>query len=130
MKKLLFILLLFPNFTLASSNSQRCLAQVMHNEAQGTTKQEKLLVAETVLTRTKHKDFPSSICSVVNQRKQFANQTTKIPKKTQELAAAVLERRVKMPGIKPLYFHTRNSKPYWAKKKKLVLKTKYHNYYR
>lgn len=49
-----------------------CLQQIILHEARGEGKQGMLAVGSVVLNRVKSKDYPSSICAVVLQPKQFS----------------------------------------------------------
>lgn len=121
----------FANPALAKGSSTTCLAKVMQNEAGGTNKRELLLVAETVLTRVEHEDFPNSICGVVKQPNQFAFHGPSPRKEIIALASAILEGRQPLPGVYPLYFHANWASPQrFLRGKSPVIKTKYQTYYR
>lgn len=49
-----------------------CLAMTIYGEARGESIQGQLAVAQVVVNRTKHPDFPSDVCAVTFQPKQFA----------------------------------------------------------
>jgi hypothetical protein len=50
-----------------------CMAVNVHQEAEGQSLREKMAVALVIRNRTKHPDFPKSVCEVVRQKGQFAH---------------------------------------------------------
>lgn len=79
MNKLITIIVLtfiavFSNSVLASTPPNKevvCLARAMFYEAQGESFKGKLAVGNVIINRTKHKEFPSTICGVIAQKGQF-----------------------------------------------------------
>lgn len=54
------------------SESILCLALAIFHEARGEPIRGQKMVAEVVLNRTKHPNYPNSVCSVVKQPRQFS----------------------------------------------------------
>lgn len=49
----------------------RCLSQSIYHEARGEPLDGQIMVANVIMNRVKHKEFPNTICDVVFQRNQF-----------------------------------------------------------
>lgn len=71
MRKILISLLMTVS-TSAYANQTKCLAQAIYHEARGEPYQCQQLVADVVLNRMKHPNYPSTACGVVFQRNQFS----------------------------------------------------------
>ena len=76
-KIFLTVALLLAVFTTTQSKAQQvsfieqeqhCLATAIYREARGETIKGQVLVAETVINRTKDGKYPSTICKVVKQK--------------------------------------------------------------
>ena len=100
-----------------------CLAKVIYFEERGESLAEQKAVAEVVLNRVAHRDFPDSICAVVHQRGQFP-WAARVPRVREQEAydrARDLSFRL-LAGYEPrtdrrsLYFNA-GWKPRWARKK-------------
>ena len=73
-------MVLLPAITFAESKQELCLAKTIYYECRGcNNKNEKLDIAKLVINRTKHKQFPKSICSVIAQKDQFKWYTMGLP---------------------------------------------------
>lgn len=90
-----------------------CLAEALYFEARSEPLDGKLLVAEVVINRVKHDDFPDTICEVVYQEGQFSWSDNKpVIKEEQELLDAVTMAGeiywgyTELPGSEALYFHS------------------------
>jgi spore germination cell wall hydrolase CwlJ-like protein len=111
-----------------------CLRQALWFEARGESEQGIRAVASVILNRTTSGVYPSEICSVVRQYKQFSfthelssfvikpvgkeNKTLlSINKIIQEVKTKKFNRNLPS-GV--LWYHTTSVKPYWSKKKKTV----------
>lgn len=88
-----------------------CLALVLWYEIRGGDDRSKRLVAETVISRTLHKDFPDSVCGVTTQPGQFSSYARKgiIPKEEGweemlTLSDSILRDKIELPGVYPTYF--------------------------
>ena len=78
MKKIIAILILFfLSLSLSTAKDQssidieaeiNCLAANIHHEARGESLKGKLAVGLVTMNRTKHKDYPSTVCGVVFQK--------------------------------------------------------------
>lgn len=49
-----------------------CLKEALYAEARNTSRLEQQSIAEVILNRTKHKNYPSTICGVIQQPWQFS----------------------------------------------------------
>jgi N-acetylmuramoyl-L-alanine amidase len=50
-----------------------CLFVAIYHEARGESTRGQELVSKVILNRVQHKNYPSDVCSVVKQSKQFSN---------------------------------------------------------
>ena len=94
-----------------------CLATVIFLEARGESEIGQYAVAEVVLNRVEHEDFPNSICAVVKQPNQFAY-TSSLPDsdekdKALEIARDIIENGSSLT-LGATYFHEERSRPYWV----------------
>jgi Cell wall hydrolyses involved in spore germination len=82
-----------------SQREVECLSEAIYHESRGEPLEGKKAVANVVLNRLESNMFPSSICKVVYQRKQFSWTTNKPRvtdkeswKKSKELANQIIQR--------------------------------------
>lgn len=95
-----------------------CLALVVYKEARSEPEIAKQAVATVVLNRVKHKDFPKTVCEVVNEPGQFRYRSKAIKEhKAWEDALRVardaLGGRIRDPTRGSLYFHAIYVNPNW-----------------
>lgn len=136
--RLLTLLLLLVSTTSHSSVKELdCLAQAVYHEARGSTRTSKILVANVVVNRVKHKDYPTTICKVIKQKGQFPWAKKKGPiKKSAEawkdsvsIAKLVINRSFdRSKGA--THFHDHRVSPKWAGKMKRVARDKDLSFYR
>lgn len=67
------LLSLFINFEKPNypKDEHMCLSHSIYHESRGEPIEGQVMVANVIINRVKHKEFPDSICSVVHQRNQF-----------------------------------------------------------
>ena len=136
-----------------------CLREMLWHEARGVSYKEKLAIAEVAINRSNSTKYPSTICEVIKQPKQFSflnnkNKSKIILPEKQEIigkldqqAYAEIEEIVdnyfssgNIPSNKvlpenALFYHTKNikNKPKWSRSKKIkqiaVDKQFVHRYY-
>lgn len=138
-------------------SQKECLTEALYFEARNTTEKERFIIAEVLLNRVKHKNYPKTICEVVFQPYQFSYRNLYIgynhiilPKKSDiyskvdQKALSNIEKIVDKVlsqdkntfiADNVLFYHTKdiNKKPKWSespKKKKIHLdKGMKHVYY-
>jgi spore germination cell wall hydrolase CwlJ-like protein len=120
--------------TNTASRDERCLAEVVYREANGEPLLGKIAVAQVVLNRTNHQDFPSTICKVVFEKNQFSwtkgwNGRFKYNQQSLQAARLVITGDFQLEDFNALWFHNKSVKPKWSKKLKLVKKIKNHYFY-
>lgn len=130
MKKFLFILA--ATFIASNSNAvpidteTNCLAKNIYHEARGEPWQGKMAVAITTINRTKHWQFPKTICKVVYQPGQFQWTVDRTLRIHDQLAwqdsifIAYLAQQLWYEYAKhfpALYFHNHTVKPLWRRKR-------------
>lgn len=102
-----------------------CLSMNIYHESRGEQAQGQIAVAQVTVNRVKHKQWPSSICEVVYQPKQFSwthliknhsPKETKAWKRAQVIARDVLIGNVADVTGGAVFYHANWIKnPYWAK---------------
>ena len=113
-------------------NEAICLSAIMFGEARGESDIGKIAVAYTAINRKADPSYPKSICSVMRQPNQydFLNKIGMPDKQTISyllpLAEAILNGKIDDPTRGAKWFHTKWTKPYWAKDK--VVKLAYNNH--
>ena len=117
-----------------------CMATNLYFEARGESQEAQASIAKVVINRTNHKSYPSNVCKVIFQYKQFSwthQQSWKIIQKalnghaphknsldTQAyhrvniIASRVLKTGYSAIGDSVLFYHSKQVKPTWAKKLK------------
>lgn len=115
-----------------------CLAKNIYHEARGEPLQGQKAVAQVTINRTKAEGFPSSICDVVYQHKQFSwtlQPHLKVTDSESWNRSLLLARQALTNGIPgfeeftALYFHAKHVKPYWRKKHKVYAHIGNHIFY-
>lgn len=125
---------------------QQCLEEAIWFEARGDGDQSMKAVANVILNRVSHKGYPSSICSVIDQPKQFSyrnhlkpSQRLKInPKPSEHSKYTQMKDMVnkwRTEGFEPILRHDTlwyahfNVKNYWTKTKIKVQQVGSHVFY-
>lgn len=119
-----------------------CLKEALYAEARNTSRLEQQSIAEVILNRTKHKDYPSTICGVIQQPWQFSfknrlqDRTQNILPELHEINSNldkqaylqiesvvddVLTSGNKILPENAIFYHTKKikKKPVWAKSKNI-----------
>lgn len=144
MKTLLAALLLLVSISTADARipklsyteqDVKCLATNIYHEARSEGYWGGLAVAVVVLNRTKHQDYPRSICAVVYQPKQFSWTNQRRHKPTTNaasmyLAWVALSQRHQLRGFQATHYHTQAVKPHWRTGLKPVARIGQHIFYR
>ena len=133
-KSLIIALVLSAN---SHANSEiNCLALNIYHEARGESPQGQQAVAAVTINRVRSKQFPSSICSVVWQNKQFSwthTQKNYYPENTVAWKNALAIAQKTISGDEKhkniLYFHNKSSNPYWTKSVNFVASVGNHLFY-
>jgi spore germination cell wall hydrolase CwlJ-like protein len=132
------------------NNDLKCMASAIFYEARGADFFEKQRVANVIKNRANNSNFPSTICKVVNEYKQFSFTLNPINdyKRIKFLAATnILEKQAWMDCLfvahkvlaselvdnthGAVYYHTNEIKPKWNfKKLAQTTQSKWHRYYR
>lgn len=123
------------------SNEQYCLAQNIYFESRGEPKQGQLAVALVTINRAKNKEYPNTICGVVNQGCQFSwvcdGKSDTLPvsstagKQALAIASEVLyDKDVVDITNGALFFHATYAKPSWRKRMEKTIAIGNHIFYR
>lgn len=121
------------------SYERSCLIESIYFEGRGTSKRERLAIAEVVLNRVRSKSYPDTICEVVHQPFQFSyynaysknqiilpefqNISSNLDQKAFLEIEELVDSKLVSGKIKPntvlpkntLYFHTKDVSPFWVK---------------
>lgn len=131
-------------FHLAStrtSYSQRdveCMAEALYHEARGEGTRGQQAVAEVILNRVESRQFPSSVCGVINQPSQFSytiGGTKPIRNKAAYLRARNIAEAALSGAPRDLtggatYFHTPAVRPSWSHRFHRTVQIGRHIFYR
>ncbi|OQB10740.1 MAG: Spore cortex-lytic enzyme precursor [Parcubacteria group bacterium ADurb.Bin216] len=119
------------NYNWLSKKEFKCLVDNVYYEARGESFEGQKMVAKVVLNRTKHPDYPDSICGVVYQPFQFS-WTLKRQKAPYGDAYAVAKEAAmlaRQSTIEAIYYHAEHVRPDWAKVKPFITKEGRHLFY-
>lgn len=109
---------------------QECMAKNIYYEARSEVLEGQIAVAHVTANRVKHDNWPSSICGVVYQDKQFSwtflvkNQTPKEKKMWNQaltIARDVMIGNTYDPTHGAVFYHANYVNPSWAKKDSLTV---------
>lgn len=140
-KTLMFFVAFTPSVVYAYSyKDMKCLADNAFYEARGEGVKGMQAVMDVTLNRVKSDKFPSTVCGVVYQRKQFSwthQPKQKITKKELDYEYEIalhLARNMMLGsgrGITKgaLFYHERNISPTWSKQMYAVKRIKKHVFY-
>lgn len=115
----------------------QCLATNLYFEARGEPFTGIVGVAQTTINRTKHKNFPNTVCEVVHQKNQFSWTTTKqkisnrkLYDKMYNISVAVMTGNIHNPKFtNTIYFHNTAVTPDWSSRMKRVTQVGNHIFY-
>ncbi|MCF6443789.1 cell wall hydrolase [Nereida sp. MMG024] len=130
----------------ASGDAQwRCLAEALYFEARGESVKGQFAVAEVIMNRVKSRNYPNSICGVINQGtgKKFACQFTytcdgkkEIISEPKAFARVGKVARMTIDGGLPkltngaTHYHTKAVNPRWARVYPRTATIGFHIFYR
>jgi len=101
-----------------------CLSLALYHESRGEPLNGQLMVARVIINRMESPRWPSSMCNVITQDRQFSfYRKDKTPKPRDEIAWAKAQKLaveiIKDPDILPFstanHYHTPNVFPVWRK---------------
>jgi spore germination cell wall hydrolase CwlJ-like protein len=123
---ILVLAICFSTLSLATESELKCLAKNIYHESRGEGLKGQVAVALVTLNRTKHDDFPDTVCGVVYEKGQFSWTSEKLKITDREawqdsiqLAKGILYNGLGshlLPNFKALYFHSSKVKPRWKHK--------------
>ncbi|MEN8697599.1 MAG: cell wall hydrolase [Bacteroidia bacterium] len=105
------------------AKQHECLALNIYHEARGERIEGQIAVAQVTLNRVDHRKWPTTICEVVYQPKQFSwthlvkNQTPREARawaKARTIARDVMIGNVEDPTKGAVYYHANYVNPNWA----------------
>lgn len=121
-----------------SANDLKCLAEAIYFEARGESRQGQAAVAEVILNRVDSRQFPSTVCGVINQPSQFSY-TIGGPKPIRNKAAYQRARDIAQAALSgapreltggATYFHTPAVRPSWSRRMHRTVQIGAHIFYR
>lgn len=129
-----------------SASEQKCLAEGIYFEARGEPVKGQAAVGQVILNRVRNPAYPSTICGVVYQNKDWHNacqfsfacdgikhKTTEIGhwRMAQQVAKAVTDGQIWLPEVgSATHYHATYVRPRWAATMEKVKKIGLHIFYR
>lgn len=115
-----------------------CMAEAIYHEARGESTRGQAAVAEVILNRVESRQFPSSVCAVINQPSQFSytiGGKKRIGNKAAYLRARDIARNALAGAPRVLtggatYFHTPAVRPSWSRRFQRTVQIGQHIFYR
>ena len=115
-----------------------CLSLALYHEARGEKLLGQLMVAKVIVNRMESPRWPSSMCNVITQDRQFSfyrkNKTQK-PRdevawaKAQDLAVKIINNPDILPYTDADHYHTVNVRPVWRGKLYRIVRVGQHIFY-
>ena len=115
-----------------------CLSLALYHEARGEKLLGQLMVARVIFNRMESPRWPSSMCNVITQDRQFSfyrNKKTPKPRdevawaKAQELAVKIINDPDILPYSDADHYHTVNVRPVWRGKLYRIVRVGQHIFY-
>jgi spore germination cell wall hydrolase CwlJ-like protein len=124
-----------------NTDEVNCLARNIYFEAPAEPLEGKIAVAQVTINRTKHKNYPATICGVVYQQNKRGCQFSWVcepPRKidstafarAKKIATQVLAGKGLLKTLsKALFFHNDTVNPKWASEMQMLTKIGGHTFY-
>lgn len=115
-----------------------CLADNIYFEGRSESTSAQIAIGYVTVNRTRHPDYPDTICEVVKQEGQFSwykkNKRYVVEEEEAWRKALILAQAVKVRAIpskyeKAMFFHAKYVRPSWARKKVLAGVEDGHKFY-
>jgi len=115
-----------------------CLSLALYHEARGEPLLGQLMVARVIVNRMESRRWPSSMCNVITQDRQFSfYRKDKTPKPRDEIAWAKAQKLaveiINDPDILPFstsdHYHNVNVRPVWRKGLYRIARIGHHIFY-
>ena len=115
-----------------------CLSLALYHEARGEPLLGQLMVAKVIVNRMESRRWPSSMCNVITQDRQFSfyrKDNTPKPRdevawaKAQELATQIIDDPKILPYTVADHYHTVDVHPVWRRKLHRVVRIGHHIFY-
>lgn len=115
-----------------------CVAKVVHHEAGNQSRDGQLAVAHVMINRSRSQLFPSDVCGVANQPRQFFNLASYNPRRdtamwrsAMEVATAALNGESEDTSQGAMFFHAAYARPDgFFRTRKRVVQLEDHIFYR
>lgn len=104
----------------------KCLATAVYFEARGEPMEGQLAVAQTIINRVESGRYPSTVCGVINQPKQFSYDRSRSPRAgadwetAQDIARIAMDDMWQEVAPKAISFHARRVSPNWSGKTRVA----------
>lgn len=136
-----------PNLgiTKPSNRDHKCLAEAVYFEARSEPLSGQIAVAQVVMNRVRHQNYPNNVCGVVYQNKHWRNRCQfsfacdgipehirepKAWETAQKVAGSVLLGKASVPGLSnSTHYHATYVRPKWAGRMKRAKKIGLHIFY-
>jgi spore germination cell wall hydrolase CwlJ-like protein len=144
MREIVVMVIVVFAYLLASNEAQaapldekRCLALNIYHEARGEGKEGMMAVANVTMNRVRSSAYPSTVCKVVYQHKQFSwvldtrvNPVVRLTPEIMQIAKLAVTGNLVDMTKGSTHFHTTKVKPYWARHKKQTVVIGNHIFYK
>ena len=115
-----------------------CLSLALYHESRGENLLGQLMVAKVIINRVQSPRWPSSICNVITQDRQFSfyrKDNTPKPRdevawaKAQKLAVEIINDPDILPFSTADHYHTVNVRPVWRRRLYRIVRIGRHIFY-
>jgi spore germination cell wall hydrolase CwlJ-like protein len=115
-----------------------CLSLALYHEARGEPIHGQLMVARVIVNRVASPRWPSSMCGVITQHRQFSfyrKSNAPTPRdemawdKAQKLATEIINDPTILPYSTADHYHTPAVRPVWRRKLHRIVRIGYHIFY-
>ena len=117
----------------SNSSELECLAKTIFYEAEDQSQKGKWAIADLTISRSKHADFPDTICAVVSQKGQYTpkirrpgppklynDQRQQAWEESLRIARKALSKPNQILHNEVLFFHAEHVRPNWTSKMRRV----------
>jgi N-acetylmuramoyl-L-alanine amidase len=118
--------------------AEMCLALALYHEARGEPSTGQMMVAKVIVNRMESKKFPSDMCGVIMQPRQFSfvrKGLVPVPKDeeawkiSKTLAQEIMDDPSVLPSTSADHYHTTKVRPVWRKSLHRIVRIGKHVFY-
>jgi len=118
--------------------AEMCLALALYHEARGEPHSGQMMVAKVIVNRMESKKFPSNMCDVIMQPRQFSfvrKGSVSVPrdKEAWVISKTLAQEIINDPNVLPYtsadHYHTTKVRPVWRKSLYRIVRIGKHVFY-